>query len=477
MATTTTLSPIPAPDKPPRPRRWIPVSLRMFVGILALPTIIGALLAGLGTSGRAGEEVLDARPAKPPSDRFAPYATDPDHLWNRLHRALFVRVAADGSRHIHSIDPLLYRGSTFLLEGEPHRLAASLLDEFLLGPEVKSIDDPLQRLVFQRDLWAAFDNLAWYPDEWVHHSRHEPATVALRTRLAKVIGHLALSDSEFNALPDNYALAVESKQFPATHDPQHPERPFLPTDLFDFAGPWVRFHETTPEPMTPRHFDGAGGRAVHIVFLNLPAGREATEKYLRDLPRGPTQQFPPGTMVAMVRRALAVDRSAKVRVTPVTELVQLRVYRRIPEERRANLNGDFGEQDVYEFVLDRGKLFAGQHGLRSVGPDEPAESFARSEGDPFVRNDVRPAGQPVEAQLKSCIQCHQAPGIFSVASMARGLQKKGETEFFRTYAWDVELKFTVRAKVKQFDWGLLRGLLEAQRVDGANGGEKSTALP
>jgi hypothetical protein len=167
-------------------------------------------------------------------------------------------------------------------------------------------------------------------------------------------------------------------------------------------------------------------------------------------------------MVAMVRRALAVDRSAKVRVTPVTELVQIRVYRRIPEDPRANYHGDFGEQDVYEFQLDRAKLFAGEHGLRAVRPDDPANDFFdRSEGrDPFER--TRAPLTPEGPQLKTCIQCHQAPGVYSVLSMERGLRRPGGSEVFRTYAWDVEMNYTVSAKVAQFNWGLLQGKLEAR---------------
>src|SRR5207248_2580981 len=143
-------------------------------------------------------------------------------------------------------------------------------------------------------------------------------------------GHLAFGDREIDALPDNYALALKTKQYPAAHDPEHPKRPFLPADLFDPAGSWVRFHETTAAPMAQQHFNGAGGRAVHVIFLRLPEGRAATQRYLKELGSDSVKQFPPGTMVAMVRRALAVDRSAKVRVTPVTELVQVRVYRQIP---------------------------------------------------------------------------------------------------------------------------------------------------
>src|SRR5439155_20252126 len=110
---------------------------------------------------------------------------------------------------------------------------------FPAAPADRTIDDPLQRLFFQHDLWAAFDYAAWYPDDWVFKSRYEPAAVALRNRLAKVIGRVALGDRELAALPDNYALAVQSRQYPTDHDPQHPGRPFLPADLFDPAGPWV----------------------------------------------------------------------------------------------------------------------------------------------------------------------------------------------------------------------------------------------
>jgi hypothetical protein len=62
--------------------------------------------------------------------------------------------------------------------------------------------------------------------------------------------------------------------------------------------------------------------------------------------------------------------------------------------------------------------------------------------------------------LKTCITCHQAPGVHSVLSMQRGLQQAG-AELFHTYAVDVELSYTVKAKVQQFNWGLLQGLLEA----------------
>jgi hypothetical protein len=215
--------------------------------------------------------------------------------------------------------------------------------------------------------------------------------------------------------------------------------------------------------MAEEHFAGCGGRAVHIIFLRLPGGRAATEQYLKGLNRDAVTQFPPGTMVAMVRRALAVDKATKVRVTPVTELVQMRVYRKIPPlpGPGEHFRPESSQQDVYEFVLDRPKLFAGEPGLRAVGKEEPEEPFVRDFSDRFVRKAGDPQSPVVGRQLQNCIGCHQGPGIHSVNSMRRGL-KTSSGETFRTYAFDVELSYTVKTKVKQFEWGLLQGLVEAK---------------
>ncbi len=423
----------------------------------------------------AGPQDIPLRTVTDPSDtQSSPYSPDPDHRWNRLHRGLFVRTAPDGSRRVHSTDPFLYRYGTFLLEGESHSRAVALLDEFLSKPDGRDFDNPLKRLFLQRDLWAAFDYAAWYPDEWVHLSKHEPAAIALRTRLASGVARLALSDREIAALTDNYALAVTSKAYPDAPDPEHRERPFLPANLFDPAGPWVRFKDMTSAPMARRHFKESGGRAVHVVFLRLPGERAATEQYLHELRREEpppkdsrrkysAKQFPPGTMVAMVRRALAVDSSAKLRVTPITELVQIRVYRRIPDDQDANFHGDFGEQDVYEFVLDRERLFAGEHGLRAVGPVDPADPFERDGHDPKPPATTRAAR--TETQLKTCLPCHQAPGVLSVLSIEPVLRANppGARENFRTLDWNVEMRSTMRSKIELYNWGLLQGLLETKR--------------
>jgi hypothetical protein len=409
--------------------------------------------------------------AQPAEALLSPYATDSEHLWNRLHRALFVRTTKQGAEYVHSVDPFLFENGSFLLEGEPHHRALALLDEFLSAPAEQMFDDSQKRRFLQHDLWAAFDYLARPPYPWDDHPAHEAAGAALRTRLAKIIDRLSLDDSQINSLPDNYALAVKSQDFPADYDPQHPEEAFLPADLFDPAGPWVRFTDSSGQPIAPQHFKAVSGRSVHIVFLRLPDGRDATLRFLKELRHDSITQFPRGTMVAMVRRAMAIDRSTKIRVTPVTEMVQIRVYRRIPDDPKANFHGDSGEQDVCEFVLDRAKLFAGEHGLHAVESGDPPEPFERDGDDAFTRRETdTDANNPLSIQgmnltaLKSCISCHQAPGIYSVISIDRRLQHDSDGEEpFVSYSWESEMHHTQVRKIRRYDWGLLQGMIEATR--------------
>ena len=177
-----------------------------------------------------------------------------------------------------------------------------------------------------------------------------------------------------------------------------------------------------------------------------------------DVHREKVRQFPVGTMVAMIRRPLTVTRANTLSITPLTELVQIRVYQQIPPDRPTI--AELGQQAVQEFVLDRSELFSSRAGLHPLEPNSPPDSFDR-DNDPFIPKSL--AQQPLAAtQLKTCIACHQAPGVYSMLSMERGLR----TQFpdFRPFAWDVEVNLTVRAKVREYSWGLLQGQLEARGV-------------
>ena len=179
-----------------------------------------------------------------PSPTRSLYHADPEHLWNRLHEALFVRIGRDGRAYGQDrLEPLLWRMSKHLLEERSNKSAIALLEEFLKNKGEKLIDDPLKRALLQRDLWLVFDWL-----EGKHDNFAEPALDAevarsaqerLRRPLAAVIGRLALSPKKIQELPDNYSAAVASGQFARRFDPEKPEQPYLPSDLFSADGPWV----------------------------------------------------------------------------------------------------------------------------------------------------------------------------------------------------------------------------------------------
>lgn len=416
----------------------------------------------MGAEGLQTETSKQPKPVSRGSSSTKPDETPyQSSLWNRVHRELFLRTGASGGIYSHELDPLLYRGGTYLLKGEKYQSVIKHLDALLVSPGDLLREPLMERFYFQRDLWAVFDYLSWYPDDWVHQSRDEMAARNIRVRLARIIGSLSHSMDEIKNLPDNYRMAVDSGDFSINYGIENPGQSFLPPGLFDRDGSWVRIHDLDPAPMAGEHFEESGGRAAHVIFIRLPGGRAETENYLETSGGERIQPFPEGTMVAMIRRAMAIDQSWKLYVTPVTELVQIRVYRRISNDSRANLGGDFGAQDVYEFILDRSKLFSGSHGLRPVKPGVPAHSFRRSTSDPFDLTRPSTSGTKAETQLQSCIQCHQAPGIHSVLSMQRGLNAKGQGNF-TTYRWDVEMNFSIRAKASRFDWGLLQGMLEVQ---------------
>src|SRR5262249_61281274 len=58
-----------------------------------------------------------ARSAEEPARSRAIYHADPEHLWNRLHEALFVRIGPDGRTYGQDrLEPLLWPESKYIPE-------------------------------------------------------------------------------------------------------------------------------------------------------------------------------------------------------------------------------------------------------------------------------------------------------------------------------------------------------------------------
>jgi hypothetical protein len=387
------------------------------------------------------------------TDAPALFHPDPQHVSNRLYRALHVRTASDGKQFgFDALDPLLWSETNYLLEGKSHQQAIALADEFLRTNAARQITDPLKRAILQRDVWAVLD-WADQPNEPDQTDlAHQPERRALISRLAPIVRSLALSPQELATLPDTYSRALQLHEFPANYDSASPNRAFLPPDLFDTHGPWVCLSPPPPDLAAPGHDSSFTARSVFLVFARLPGGRDATLAYFKRLaemkiplfvrmkdPNWPqpmdvwnpqVPQFPVGTEFALVRKLLLPDRDGHLHVTSIVESVQIRRYTDIPHvdpmaSRDVNLAQHF--QSPSEIELSRTLLFSQSHsGLRGItAADDPFLIFpAMSNGSDEV-DDKRMRAHPFSPFL-NCTGCHIGPGIQSMMSFSfRGNASEG----------------------------------------------------
>jgi hypothetical protein len=430
------------------------------------------------------------------------YDPNPAHIWNRLYDALLVREDPSGAKYGEdSLDPLLWLNSDHLLVQPSHQRAVRVLDEFLQTHAENQIHDPVKRAILQRDLWAVFD---WsvVREALSGQPAYDEQKVELQTRLAEVLRRLALTPEEIASLPANYGRAVASGAFAKEYDPAHPERTFLPPDLFDPQGPWVCINGNSylGKPAAIQHLVAFSGRSRFLVFIRLPAGRKATLEYFRTLwnfpqpwvqpdPHGlidvnpDLPSFPAGTEVALLRQMTLFDNRGNLVEAPITESVQLRVYRAItpsgdnhgPDVTSLPTLGGRSGQFFYEIKLSRPRLFANQAGgLRATRPDEVEFSTLQQEGDDifewWVKNRKRLGGS--EPALQQCAICHSHGGINSLNSRARLLKPSdaqadpNEVPPDRLPAaapvwWASDSNETIQWKQDRYDWGVLNGYWSA----------------
>ncbi len=421
------------------------------------------------------------------------FDSNPSHLWNRLYAVLLIREDRHGTElGADSLDPLLWLESEHLLKQPSHERALHVLDEFLQTRGETLIRDPLKRAMMQRDLWAVFD---WsvQQDSRSAEPRYIEEKRELQMRLAEVLRRLALSGKEVETLPDNYAEAVTSGAFAKQYAPDHPERAFLPPDLFDSRGPWVNI-DASPEPfnyagVAEQHVETFDGRSRFLVFMRLPQGRKATVAYLQklwDFPQPWVQQqepsagqaipnpdlppFPAGTEVALVRQMTLFDNQGNLAPAPITESVQIRVYHAITSTPPRFFGPDWAQviknsgQDFYEIKLSRPLLFAGKDGgLRATGRDErELSTFAQQGDDEIEEFDEHPEFKKMWAPaLQQCLSCHSGGGVRSLNSLEKILkpnrrqQDPPDNGAYPTRWWlnDGSEAF----KQERFDWGLLNG--------------------
>ena len=376
---------------------------------------------------------------------------DRNHVWNRIHAAFSIRIGPDGRNYGEDrLEPLLWHESRYLLEGKPADSAVAVLEEFLRDKSESLIDDPLKRAILQRDLWLV--------SNWLAGKRDVDARRRLDPLLNKVIRQLALTPEQIARLTDNYTATVASKTHADQFDAEKPERTYLPADMFQTDGPWVCVGRTDG-PTAPFHLREVAN-STFLIFLKLPGGRDKTLEFLKalaifdkplmlpntnektqrsftHLPNPAIPQWPRGTEVALVRRALLIDSSRRVVASPLTESVQLRAMSADAPtltteviDKIAARTGTGGNVFA-EFQLRRGELFGGKSGgLRDVSMERDFKTgFGTHMSDEFEQpaNKDRPFPQralPFINNRASCVACHSAPGVYgfnSIQGFAFGL--------------------------------------------------------
>ena len=371
---------------------------------------------------------------------LAIYASDPDHIWNRLFRLFYVRHARDGQQYGgDELDPYLWWQTKYLLSGSSHDEALKLLDEFREQHSERAVTDPLKRALLQRDLLAIYD---WLSLPFVEQTQ---ARSDLQKRVTEIIRRLALSEDQVRKLPDNYEDAVRAHVFPTTYDPADPQHPFLPADLFDPTGSWVCLGEQQGRPVASDHLEFFDGRSIFLAFFQAPGGRAKTLEYLaklRDVPKtwrpNPDMlpflrdgqadlaglvpypeppQFPIGTRMALVRQIVLISSSGNPTRTHLTESVQMRVYRAI----HFDLGGTgTHSQDFFEFRISREGLLSGHGGgLRAIAPGEKEFAFFRAHGNDVFESEGEKPESEEGIVLLTCSSCHEFAGMHSFISYSR----------------------------------------------------------
>ncbi len=381
------------------------------------------------------------------------YDADPDHLWNRMFAAFYIRP-----RFLPATEDLpemvRYEGGDvieFLAWGKTEywsseavlRNVGLLLDEFLEDDHAQLIVEPLQRVVMQHDLWAPYDHLIDLNNRRIGDLPTRARRSTLCAKLAKCMQLLAVSRDEINQLPDTYTVAVKSGVFVPQHH-SDAARNYLPHGLLSDTHEWTEIdfyypnmHEDIMDRFISLHARSFHGRSHYRIFYRFPQGREQVVAYLAELqeqgidwkysaqfgftrllPDAP--QIPLGTEVLLLQQMIAMDDQLRPVPTNIVESVQFRAYLNVDGSREPATNTGVG-MNVLDYRLRRRLLFDGLKagGLAREPEDEPQYRVAIGGSKP-VAPDWGYEGKTVLFQ--QCADCHlgrrlERLGVASIPSI------------------------------------------------------------
>jgi hypothetical protein len=191
--------------------------------------IIGWVLSFLAS------RIIGAKETATTAESWTVYDADPNHIWNRLHRALYRRETETVVNTVDDeLDPLLWVTTKYLLNDPANRQALTSWMSFF------------RRTAKRRSTIPETSNAT---KETLGHLRLDTLTVStvckrqresrISNRLVQAIKRLALSQQQIASLPNTYKQAIDARAFAKAYDSDKREQSFLPPDLFDPKGPWV----------------------------------------------------------------------------------------------------------------------------------------------------------------------------------------------------------------------------------------------
>jgi hypothetical protein len=410
--------------------------------------VILLFLLAMTLTGRAVETIFDP---------------NPDHIWNRLHNHLFIRVAEDGARYgADSVDILYWIGTKNLLEGASHEKTTKLLNEFIDAKAAALIQDPWKRALLQSRCWALFD---WSTRKFSFDEKTRDACTDVQSRLAIIIRQVALSRDQIERLPnnlkDNHELSA----------------------LADAKSDWINIYVPDDELTAQAHIRYFGARSAFTVMFRHADGRSAATNYLAQLrafspvwiertnsdfqrmdqvlnPSLP--QFPAKSQWALLRRMCVIDTEGKIRTTPIVETAQLRTFNKVPASKGVQLYEDLKDsQRMQEF-----NMRASDAALVEVSATDKSFTHFFSKGfDGFEQGWNNEAPNPAKMQrttLNSCHECHgNKRGIISVHTFTRAFSREATMatpQIESADDWKNDADRSIRWKEQQYSWGLLQGL-------------------
>lgn len=274
--------------------------MRRFLVVLLIALAVGVADTFVGFAGDLDAYFHHAGPLKgtlKSDDSLPIYDPDPQHLWNRVFAAFYIRPrvlkADDGQPEIiryeggDAIEFLAWGSTTYWSSDDVFQKVNPLLDEFLQRDGSRLMAEPLKRAVFQHDLWAVVDHLIDQNIKRTGDLQTRSRRDMLCDKLARCLQQLALPASELATLPDTYSLAIKSGAFAPRHE-FDAAIDYLPQGLLDRPDEWVEMdfyypdmHEDIMDRFITLHARSLLGRSHYRIFYRFPEGRQQLVGYLK----------------------------------------------------------------------------------------------------------------------------------------------------------------------------------------------------